>query len=147
MGAGAGRGLVWTGRSFREAAVEAHPAGVVSCASFTRLFTDAYAPMASCTPTRYSLLTGEEANPADMEQKTNPHSLRSAPVEKKFLSADDFTRTIAVHLEPPPARPGVRGLRGTWVSGMHTSIVHQLKQRLIGPSAALARVHEPPTSF
>lgn len=31
----------------------------------------------------------------------------------------------------------------TWISGIHTSIVHQLKQRLIGPSAAPARVHEP----
>ncbi len=32
---------------------------------------------------------------------------------------------------------------GTWITGIHTSIVHQLKQRLIGPSATLARVHEP----
>ena len=32
---------------------------------------------------------------------------------------------------------------GTWISGIHTSIVHRLKQRLIGPSAAPARVHEP----
>jgi len=32
---------------------------------------------------------------------------------------------------------------GTWISGIHTSIVHQLKQRLVGPSAAPARVHEP----
>ena len=31
----------------------------------------------------------------------------------------------------------------TWISGIHTSIVHQLKQRLIGPGAAPARVHEP----
>jgi hypothetical protein len=31
----------------------------------------------------------------------------------------------------------------TWISGIHTSIVHQLKQRLIGPSASPARVHEP----
>jgi hypothetical protein len=32
---------------------------------------------------------------------------------------------------------------GTWISGIHTSIVHQLKQRLIGPGASPARVHEP----
>ena len=32
---------------------------------------------------------------------------------------------------------------GTYVSGIHASIVHQLKQRLIGPSAAPVRVHEP----
>jgi hypothetical protein len=32
---------------------------------------------------------------------------------------------------------------GTWISGIHTSIVHQLKQRLIGPTASPARVHEP----
>jgi hypothetical protein len=32
---------------------------------------------------------------------------------------------------------------GTWITGIHTSIIHQLKQRLIGPSAAPARVHEP----
>jgi hypothetical protein len=32
---------------------------------------------------------------------------------------------------------------GTWISGIHTSIVHQLKQRLIGRSAGPARVHEP----
>lgn len=32
---------------------------------------------------------------------------------------------------------------GTWISGIHTSIVHKLKQRLIGMNAAPARVHEP----
>ncbi|HXR48695.1 MAG TPA: uroporphyrinogen decarboxylase family protein [Candidatus Limnocylindrales bacterium] len=32
---------------------------------------------------------------------------------------------------------------GTYVTGIHTSIVHQLKQRLIGPAAAPTRVHEP----
>jgi hypothetical protein len=32
---------------------------------------------------------------------------------------------------------------GTWISGIHASIVHQLKRRLIGPGAAPARVHEP----
>jgi hypothetical protein len=32
---------------------------------------------------------------------------------------------------------------GTWISGIHTSVAHQLKQRLIGPSASPARVHEP----
>ncbi len=32
---------------------------------------------------------------------------------------------------------------GTWISGIHASIVHQLKQRLIGPAAAPTRVHEP----
>jgi hypothetical protein len=32
---------------------------------------------------------------------------------------------------------------GTWISGIHTSIVHQLKQRLVGPTAPPARVHEP----
>jgi hypothetical protein len=32
---------------------------------------------------------------------------------------------------------------GTWISGIHTSIVHQLKQRLIGPSAAPTRVQDP----
>ena len=32
---------------------------------------------------------------------------------------------------------------GTYVSGIHASIVHQLKQRLIGPNAAPTRVHEP----
>jgi hypothetical protein len=32
---------------------------------------------------------------------------------------------------------------GTWISGIHTSIVHQLKERLIGPAAQPARVHEP----
>lgn len=32
---------------------------------------------------------------------------------------------------------------GTWISGLHTSVVHQLKQRLIGPSASPTRVHEP----
>lgn len=32
---------------------------------------------------------------------------------------------------------------GTWISGIHASIVHQLKQRLIGPAASPARVHEP----
>lgn len=32
---------------------------------------------------------------------------------------------------------------GTWISGIHASIVHQLKQRLIGPQAGPARVHEP----
>ena len=32
---------------------------------------------------------------------------------------------------------------GTWISGIHTSIVHQLKQRLVGPGAAPTRVHEP----
>ena len=32
---------------------------------------------------------------------------------------------------------------GTWISGIHTSIVHRLKQRLIGPDASPARVHEP----
>jgi len=32
---------------------------------------------------------------------------------------------------------------GTWISGIHTAIVHQLKQRLIGPAASPARVHEP----
>ena len=32
---------------------------------------------------------------------------------------------------------------GTWISGIHASLVHQLKQRLIGPSAAPVRVHEP----
>jgi hypothetical protein len=32
---------------------------------------------------------------------------------------------------------------GTWISGIHASIVHQLKQRLIGPGASPARVHEP----
>jgi hypothetical protein len=32
---------------------------------------------------------------------------------------------------------------GTWISGIHTSIVHKLKQRLIGPGAPPARVHEP----
>jgi len=31
----------------------------------------------------------------------------------------------------------------TWISGIHASIVHQLKRRLIGPSASPARVHEP----
>jgi hypothetical protein len=31
----------------------------------------------------------------------------------------------------------------TWITGIHTSIVHQLKQWWIGPSAAPARVHEP----
>lgn len=31
----------------------------------------------------------------------------------------------------------------TWISGIHTSIVHQLKQRFIGPTASPARVHEP----
>lgn len=31
----------------------------------------------------------------------------------------------------------------TWISGIHASIVHQLKQRLIGPGASPARVHEP----
>ena len=32
---------------------------------------------------------------------------------------------------------------GTWISGIHTSIVHQLKQRLVGQAATPARVHEP----
>ncbi len=32
---------------------------------------------------------------------------------------------------------------GTWISGIHTSIVHKLKQRLIGSGASPARVHEP----
>jgi len=32
---------------------------------------------------------------------------------------------------------------GTWVSGIHASIVHQLKQRVLGPNAAPTRVHEP----
>jgi hypothetical protein len=32
---------------------------------------------------------------------------------------------------------------GTWISGIHASIVHQLKQRLVGPGASPARVHEP----
>lgn len=32
---------------------------------------------------------------------------------------------------------------GTWITGIHASIVHQLKQRLIGPNASPARVHEP----
>ncbi|MGZ4965174.1 MAG: uroporphyrinogen decarboxylase family protein [Limisphaerales bacterium] len=32
---------------------------------------------------------------------------------------------------------------GTWISGIHTSIVHQLKQKLVGPSASPPRVHEP----
>ena len=32
---------------------------------------------------------------------------------------------------------------GTWISGIHTSIVHQLKQRLVGPGASPTRVHEP----
>ncbi len=31
----------------------------------------------------------------------------------------------------------------TWISGIHTSIVHQLKHRLVGPAATPARVHEP----
>jgi len=32
---------------------------------------------------------------------------------------------------------------GTWVTGIHASIVHQLKQRLLGADAAPTRVHEP----
>jgi hypothetical protein len=32
---------------------------------------------------------------------------------------------------------------GTWISGIHASIVHKLKQRLIGPAAKPVRVHEP----
>ncbi len=32
---------------------------------------------------------------------------------------------------------------GTWITGIHASIVYQLKQRLIGPAASPARVHEP----
>jgi len=32
---------------------------------------------------------------------------------------------------------------GTWISGIHASIVHKLKQRLIGPMASPVRVHEP----
>src|SRR5699024_10479384 len=32
---------------------------------------------------------------------------------------------------------------GTWITGIHTSVVHQLKQRLLGLSATPARVHEP----
>jgi hypothetical protein len=32
---------------------------------------------------------------------------------------------------------------GTWISGFHASIVHKLRQRLIGPSAEPVRVHEP----
>ena len=32
---------------------------------------------------------------------------------------------------------------GTWITGIHTSVVHQLKQRLLGPAASPARVHEP----
>jgi hypothetical protein len=32
---------------------------------------------------------------------------------------------------------------GTWISGIHASIVHRLKQQLIGPHASLTRVHEP----
>lgn len=32
---------------------------------------------------------------------------------------------------------------GTWVTGIHASVVHQLKQRLIGQSAEPVRVHEP----
>ena len=32
---------------------------------------------------------------------------------------------------------------GTLMTGIHTSIIHKLKQRLIGPSAEPARVHEP----
>jgi hypothetical protein len=31
----------------------------------------------------------------------------------------------------------------TWISGIHASVVHQLKQRLIGPGASPTRVHEP----
>jgi uroporphyrinogen-III decarboxylase len=32
---------------------------------------------------------------------------------------------------------------GTWISGIHASVVHQLKQWLVGPAAAPTRVHEP----
>ena len=32
---------------------------------------------------------------------------------------------------------------GTWISGIHASIVYKLKQRLFGPNAAPTRVHEP----
>lgn len=32
---------------------------------------------------------------------------------------------------------------GTWISGIHASVVHRLKQELIGPAAAPVRVHEP----
>jgi hypothetical protein len=32
---------------------------------------------------------------------------------------------------------------GTWISGIHASIVHKLKQRLIGAKAKPVRVHEP----
>ncbi len=32
---------------------------------------------------------------------------------------------------------------GTWISGIHASIVHKLKQRLVGPGATPVRVHEP----
>lgn len=32
---------------------------------------------------------------------------------------------------------------GTWISGIHASIAHKLKQQLIGPSASPVRVHEP----
>ena len=32
---------------------------------------------------------------------------------------------------------------GTWITGIHASIVHQLKQRLIGPVSSPTRVHEP----
>ncbi len=31
----------------------------------------------------------------------------------------------------------------TWISGIHASMVHKLKQQLIGPNAASARVYEP----
>ncbi len=31
----------------------------------------------------------------------------------------------------------------TWITGIHATVVHQLKQRLIGPGASPARVHEP----
>jgi hypothetical protein len=32
---------------------------------------------------------------------------------------------------------------GTWISGIHASIVHQLRQRLLGPGTSPPRVHEP----
>ncbi|MBM4060595.1 MAG: methyltransferase [Planctomycetes bacterium] len=32
---------------------------------------------------------------------------------------------------------------GTWISGIHASVVHRLKQRLLGPGAPPTRVHEP----
>ena len=61
------------------------------------------------------------------------------PTPQPMTSRERFLATLK-HRQPDRV---CVDFGGTWISGIHTSLVKQLKQRLIGPSAAPVRVQDP----